>query len=120
VARGGTGQASIQEIDVKATRENLALLVAAEKRERDQLYPLCAEHATEAGDKRAAEVFELVRSAEVEHFNLCSEAAVNLEQHKGPSKTFHVCRGCGYTTSVRTGGKCPLCRGPNDNFTEVE
>jgi rubrerythrin len=120
VARGGAGQASTQEVDVKSTKENLATLVAAEKRERDVLYPLFADHATAAGDKRAADVFELVRSAEVEHFNLCQEVSSKLDKHTGPSKTFHVCRGCGYTTAVYAGGKCPLCSGPADSFTEIQ
>lgn len=120
LSRGGSGQAMTQDVDVKSTKENLSLLVSTEKRERDVLYPLFAEHATAAGDKRAAEVFELVRSAEIEHFNLCQEASANLEKHTGPSKTYYVCKGCGYTTAVRTGGKCPLCGGPADNFTDVE
>jgi len=120
VARGGSGQAMTQDVEVKSTKENLALLVAAEKRERDLLYPLFADHAAAAADKRAAEVFELVRSAEVEHFNLCQEASANLDKRTGPSKSYFVCRGCGYTTAVRTGGKCPLCNGAADNFTEVE
>ena len=120
IARGGAGQAMTQDVEVKSTKENLSALVSAEKRERDVLYPLFAEHARAAGDKRAADTFELVRSAEIEHFNLCQEALGNLEKHTGPSKTYYVCRGCGYTTMVRTGGKCPLCSGPADNFTEVE
>lgn len=120
IARGGTGQATTESVDVKTTRENLAQLVAAEKLERDQLYPLFAEHAAAAGDKRAADVFEMVRTAEVEHFNLCSEAAADLENRKGPAKTYYVCRGCGYTTQVRPAGKCPLCRGSHDDFIEVE
>jgi rubrerythrin len=120
VARGGSGQAVTQDVEVKSTKENLSLLVAAEKRERDVLYPLFAEHAAAAGDKRAADVFDLVRSAEVEHFNLCQEASANLDKRTGPAKTYYVCRGCGYTSPVRTGGKCPMCSGPADNFTEVE
>lgn len=120
IARGGSGQAMTQPVDVKTTPENLAQLVAAEKLERDQLYPRFAENATAAGDKRPADVFEMVRSAEVEHFNLCSAAAANLDKHKGPAKTYYVCRGCGYTTPVRPAGKCPLCRGSHDDFAEVE
>lgn len=120
IARGGSGQATTETIDVKTTQENLVTLVAAEKRERDQLYPLFAERAATAGDKRAAEVFEMVRSAEVEHFNLCGEASANLEKHKGPAKTYYVCRGCGYTTGLQPRGKCPLCGGPGDGFREIE
>ena len=120
IGRGGTGEARMEPPVVKTTRENLATLIAAEKLERDQLYPLFAEHASAAGDKRAADVFENVRNAEVEHFNLCSEAATHLDEHKGPSQAYFVCRGCGYTTPVRPGGKCPLCSGPGDDFTEVE
>ncbi len=120
IARGGSGQATTEAVDVKSTKENLVTLVAAEKNERDVLYPRFADHATEAGDKRAAEVYELVRSAEVEHFNLCQEASANLDKHTGPSTTYYVCRGCGYTTTVKPIGKCPLCRGASDDFTEVQ
>lgn len=120
IARGGSGQATTEPIDVKSTKENLAMLIAAEKKERDVLYPRFADHAAAAGDKRAAEVYELVRSAEVEHFNLCQAASGNLETRTGPSVTYFVCKGCGYTTAVKTGGKCPLCGGPPDNFTEVQ
>lgn len=120
IARGGSGQSTIQEVEVKSTRENLATLIAAEKRERDVLYPLFADHATAAGDKRAAEVIELVRNAEIEHFNLCQEALGHLDTLTGPSKVYYVCKGCGYTSAVHSHGKCPLCNGPADNITEVE
>lgn len=120
VARGGAGQGMTQAVDVGSTKENLSTLVELERRERDVLYPLFAERAAAAGDSRAAEVFELVRTAEVEHFNLCQEASKNLDERTGTSKTYYVCRGCGYTAAVRTRGKCPLCGGPADDFTEVE
>jgi rubrerythrin len=119
-ARGGTGEATMETPEVSSTKENLQKLVSAEKYERDTLYPKFADDARAAGDKRAAEVFDLVRNAEVEHFNLCAEASNKLDQMTGPSKSFWVCRGCGYTTPVYTGGKCPFCSGSAELFVQIE
>jgi len=95
-------------VTVGSTRENLTAAVAAELAERDGAYREAIEACTTNRDAEAAKVFDQTRDAEVEHANLCTEAARNLEQMKAP-KEYEVCPRCGYTSSLRL-GFCPLCR----------
>jgi len=49
-------------------------------------------------------VFDETRDVEVEHGNLCTTAALNLDQMKEP-RTYYICDRCGYTTDLQL----PLC-----------
>jgi rubrerythrin len=119
-ARGGEGMAVMEPFEVKSTRENLQTAWAWEKKERDQLYPAFAEAALAAGDKRAAEAFDLVRNAENEHAKLCQEALNKLDDLKGSEPTsYWVCKGCGYVTPAYTGGACRFCKGPATGMVEI-
>jgi len=118
-ARGGTGMATMQPFDVKTTRENLQTAYLWEKKEKDELYPRFAEIAGAAGDRKAAEAFDMVRNAEIEHGNLCMEASRKLDELTEEAHSYWVCKGCGYVTPVEPKGVCPFCRGPADKMSEV-
>lgn len=119
-ARGGEGMAVMEAFELRSTRENLQTAWAWEKKERDQLYPTFAEAALAAGDKRAAEAFDMVRNAEIEHANLCQEALNRLDELKGSDpRSYWVCKGCGYVTPVYAGGACPFCKGPATGIVEI-
>lgn len=96
------------KIEPGSTRENLQTAIAAEQGERDGAYLHAIQAANEDNDPAVAKVFDETRDAEVEHANLCAEAARNLGDMKAPHEYF-VCDRCGYTTNVRL-PLCPSCR----------
>ncbi|HYR28755.1 MAG TPA: ferritin family protein [Thermoanaerobaculia bacterium] len=93
---------------VGTTAENLRTAAAAEKAERDGAYREAVETCIEYGTAEIAKVFDQTRDSEVEHNNLCSAAARDLDSMKAP-KTFYVCGKCGYTTDVKL-PFCPACQ----------
>jgi rubrerythrin len=97
----------MESYEVKSTRENLQAAYLWKNRERDEIYPVFAKAALAANDKKAAAAFDLVRNAEIEHANLFMDAMNHLDELTGESKSYWVCRSCGYTTSVQPRGTCP-------------
>ncbi|HEX2835324.1 MAG TPA: ferritin family protein [Thermoanaerobaculia bacterium] len=91
-----------------STRENLATAAAAERAERDGDYREAVETCNLHGQTDLAKVFDQTRDSEVEHANLCTAAARDLDSMREP-KTFYVCGKCGYTTDVRL-PFCPACQ----------
>lgn len=118
-ARGGTGTATMEPFEVNTTRENLQTAYLWEKKEKDQLYPAFAEAALAANDKASTEAFDTVRSAEIEHGNLCQEAMRHLEEMTTGTKSYWVCKGCGYVTPLEPKGVCPFCKGPASSMAEI-
>jgi rubrerythrin len=90
------------------TRENLAASAAAERAERDGAYREAVETCNLHGKPDIAKVFDHTRDSEVEHANLCTAAARDLESMKAP-KAYYVCGKCGYTTDVKL-PFCPACQ----------
>ena len=101
------------------TRENLQTAFLWEKKEKDEMYPAFAKAALAANDKASAEAFDMVRSAEIEHGNLCQEAMRRLDEMTGDPKSYWVCKDCGYVTPIEPKGSCPFCRAPVSRMTEV-
>ena len=108
---------NVPKLDVGSTRDNLTTAIAAEQKERDNTYRDGCDTAKKYGDTEVAELFDVTRDAEVEHFNLSTAARSDLEKMK-QSKTFYVCRRCGYTTDVNL-ELCPSCRDQH-RMDEVE
>jgi rubrerythrin len=94
--------------DVRTTGENLRAAAAAERAERDGAYREAIETCNEQGATEIAKIFDQTRDSEVEHLNLCTAAARDLESMKS-AKTFYVCGHCGYTTDVEL-PFCPACQ----------
>ena len=92
---------------VGSTAENLRTAASAEKSERDGSYREAVETCNLLGAAEIAKVFDQTRDSEVEHANLCTTAARNLDSMKD-AKTFYVCGKCGYTTDVKL-PYCPAC-----------
>ena len=103
--------------DVRSTQENLLQAVEAEREERDNVYLLDIQKAKALEEKSIATLFDLVRSAETEHANLCTIANATLDDQKS-AKTYHVCSYCGYTTDVKL-GRCPSCMHADARMTDV-
>ena len=93
---------------VKTTGENLRAAASAEREERDGTYHDAIATCNQQGATDLAMVFDQTRDSEVEHANLCSAAANDLDSMKSP-KTFYVCGKCGYTTDVKL-RFCPVCQ----------
>lgn len=89
------------------TAENLRAAALTERAERDGSYREAIDICNRSGAADIAKVFDQTRDSEVEHANLCNNAARDLEQMKEP-KTFYVCAQCGYTTDVKL-PFCPAC-----------
>ena len=87
-ARGGMGTAVMEPFEVATTRENLQTAFLWEKKEKDEMYPAFAKAALAANDKASAEAFDMVRSAEIEHGNLCQEAMRRLDEMTGEPKSY--------------------------------
>jgi len=94
--------------DAGSTRDNLATAAAAERAERDGAYREAVEACNLHGRADIAKVFDQTRDSEVEHANLCTTAARDLESMREP-KMFYVCGKCGYTTDVKL-RFCPACQ----------
>ena len=92
---------------VGSTADNLRSAAAAETGERDGIYRDAIEVARRNGDTAMAKMFDETRDVEVEHANLCSTAARNLESMK-QDRTYYVCEKCGYTTDIAL-ARCPDC-----------
>lgn len=90
------------------TGENLRAAAVAERTERDVDYREAIETCRKHGATEIANLIDQTRDSEVEHSNLCSTAARDLESMKN-AKTFYVCGKCGYTTDVNL-PFCPACQ----------
>jgi rubrerythrin len=93
---------------VNGTEDNLRVAASAEAGERDGMYKEAIEKCKLHNAMDIAEIFDTTRDAEVEHGNLCTAAARNLDALKN-AKAYYVCGHCGYTTDVRL-PLCPSCR----------
>ena len=90
------------------TRDNLRSAAIAEKAEQDGEYREAIETCKLYNAAEVAKLFDQTRDSEVEHANLCTTAARDLESLKD-AKTFFVCGKCGYTTDVKL-PFCPACQ----------
>jgi rubrerythrin len=90
------------------TAENLRQAAMAEKAEQDGQYREAIDTCRERGATEIAKLFDQTRDSEVEHANLCSAAARDLDSMKN-AKTYYVCGKCGYTTDVKL-PFCPACQ----------
>ena len=93
---------------VGTTGDNLRSAASAERAERDGIYREAIETCNLHSATEIAKLFDQTRDSEVEHGNLCTAAARDVDSMKEP-KTYYVCGKCGYTTDVRL-PFCPACQ----------
>lgn len=116
---GGTPKAEIQKADVKSTKENLEAALKGETYEKDTMYPEFLKAARAANDKLAIEAFNYAKAAETEHASFYKQALDKLDQWKGGSKVFYVCRECGRTATELPEKKCPVCFKPVSEYEKI-
>lgn len=116
---GGEPVAKIVPARVRTTRENLQTAIRGESDERDSMYPKFVKQAREAGLSDAVETFAFARAAEAEHARLYAENLKNLDERRGPGKTYYVCSVCGFTTDNLSFSQCPSCFNPKDVYVAI-
>lgn len=93
---------------IDGTADNLRSSASHELSERDVMYKDALAAAKEARDDALFKVFDQTRDAEVEHANLMSAAARQMNALK-EDKPYYVCDECGYTSDIEL-PLCALCR----------
>jgi rubrerythrin len=105
---------------VKNTLDNLVAAADLEKYVHSDLYPGFAKIGREEGFGRAADVWDAISVAEVQHEKNFRALAENVETGKAFSReaeTVWRCRNCGYIHYGRqTPDKCPACVRPSNHF----
>lgn len=105
---------------VKTTLDNLSAAADLEKYVHSELYPGFAEIGRKDGFNRAAEVWDAISVAEVQHEKTFRALAANVATGKSFSReTNRVwrCINCGYIhEGQRAPEKCPACVRPSNYF----
>jgi rubrerythrin len=99
------------------TEKNLALAIAGEQFEIDEMYPAYLEVAKFQGEKGAQRTFEWAYGTEKMHKVLFEKAKDAVENDRdvdlGPVQ---VCAICGCTLEGEGPDQCPLCNATKDRF----
>ena len=105
---------------VKTTLDNLSAAADLEKYVHSELYPGFAEIGRKDGFNRAAEVWDAISVAEVQHEKTFRALAANVAAGKSFSReSIRVwrCMNCGYIhEGHRAPEKCPACVRPSNYF----
>ncbi|MCL5734381.1 MAG: rubrerythrin family protein [Actinobacteria bacterium] len=103
------------------TAKNLALAIAGETYEIDEMYPAFMEVAAMQGEKGAHRSFEWSYKTEQQHKALFEKAKVNVDKGQDADlDMIVVCEGCGYTLEGEAPDVCPVCGAPKDKFRIFE
>ena len=107
---------------VKTTLENLTAAADLEQYVHSDLYPGFASVAREEGFERAAEVWDAISVAEIQHEKNFRTLAANVDSGRTFSRRSNQvwrCINCGYIHEGRQApDKCPACVRPS-NFFEI-
>lgn len=114
-----TPKATIEDIRVGKTRENLADAIAGESYEWDVMYPGMLGRARLDRDRAALRSFNFAMTAERAHGRFYRAALADLESWQTP-RTFFVCTVCGETVDTIDFKKCPSCFVSADEYIEVK
>lgn len=115
---GGNAEATIDDIQVGTTRENLEAAIAGESYEWDVMYPGMLNRARRDRDRAALRSFNFAMTAEREHAKFYRAALENLDGWK-EARTFYVCTVCGETVATLDFKKCPSCFVKVDEYVKV-
>lgn len=106
---------------VKGTAENLKDAIEGEGFEFKEMYPGFITEAERDGNKQAVITFKYANAVEEVHHNLYKEALEKINNGKDlPSEDIYICGVCGYTVSVESPDKCPVCGSPRKAFRLIE
>jgi len=106
---------------IKSTKENLQTAIGGENHEFTEMYPQFIKEATDEGEKKAADSFDLANKVEKIHHGLYQDALSNLDKAATIElKPFYVCQYCGNTVEGEAPDKCPVCGAPKKMFKLIE
>jgi len=117
---GAEPKADVKEPEVKSTKENLEAAFKGETYEAEKMYPAFFKQAREDKNNDAVMTFGHAKAVEMEHANLYKKALANLDQEKGGTVEYVVCKVCGYTATQLPKKDCPICANPKENFDVVK
>lgn len=116
---GAEPASKMEVLSVKTTAENLrASADKGEAYERDVLYPAFIAQAEAEGNHDAAQVFQYARTAEAQHYRLFKAAVENLKHTGVESRTYFVCKTCGFTAEQPV-EPCPGCSDSDAAYTKI-
>ncbi len=105
---------------VKATAANLVAAADLERHVHSELYPGFASVAREEGYTRAADVWDAITVAEIQHektFRALAERVADDRTTRRETATVWRCINCGYIHEGRQAPeKCPACVRPSNYF----
>lgn len=115
---GGTPSATIEDVKVGTTRDNLESAIAGESYEWDVMYPGMLSRARLDRDRAALRSFNFAMTAERDHARLYRAALADLDNWK-IQRDFFVCTVCGETVDKIDFKKCPSCFVKVDEYVKV-
>ncbi len=123
---GGDPVATMQELAVKTTVENLQAAVAHEFYESGVMYPDFINEAEAQMNAAARRTFKYAIEAEKEHAWLFTEALEHIHhcveqsfQKLWNKAIYYVCPGCGFIADKTDFDRCPACDHSKDKFKVV-
>lgn len=113
-------KATVENPEVKSTKENLEVALAGENYEKESMYPAFIKQAEAEQISGAVKSFKVAMETEIEHAKMFSQALKELDSWKESGKVFFVCQVCGFTTMDKIMKKCPICSAPRSKFFTIE
>jgi rubrerythrin len=102
---------------VGTTAENLAVAIAGETFEIDEMYPAYVKVAELQGEKTALIFLNAALAAEKVHAGIYGKAKAFVDKGKDvEAAPIHVCSVCGFTMEGDAPDKCPVCGAPKEKF----
>ena len=103
------------------TRKNLALAVAGETFEVNEMYPVYIQAAVFQGETTAARSFEWAFAAEKQHKRLFERALRAVKANRDVKlRAIQVCDVCGCTVEGDAPARCPVCEAAQNRFVSFD
>ena len=100
-----------------STSENLAVAIAGENFEVDEMYPAYIAVAEAQEEKRAERSMNWALEAEKIHAEMYAAAKKAVDGGSDAEiGTIWICDMCGYTVEGEAPDKCPICGAPRERF----
>lgn len=117
-ALGAEPKATIEEVKVGMTKDNLEAAIEGESFERDTMYPGMMAAARGTRNRQAMRSLNFALYAETGHAVLYQQALADLDSWT-TVRTFYVCGVCGNTVEKLGFKKCPSCFIKVDEYFKV-